>query len=90
MKRSIRFFTKPSECLHVADLTTRHNTENLTDLFSSYGNVERVDLKNVSRDMHSLVGYAFVRFSSEAEAIAAKVALDGQMSFGRKLRYFES
>jgi RNA recognition motif-containing protein len=84
--RSIKTQSNPSECLQVGDLSVMQNQQSIFNLFSPFGKLRYVDMKQNVTKQRSFSGYCFVAFYSTAHATAAKQALDGSEQFGRKLR----
>jgi RNA recognition motif-containing protein len=69
--------------LYVGNLDYSVTTEELTELFSSHGQVEHVNIIEGK-------GFGFVEMSNQAEAEQAKGALDSSMFRGRTLRVDEA
>jgi RNA recognition motif-containing protein len=75
--------------LYVGNLTFSVNESDLEALFAPYGTVESAQLI-VDRDTNRPKGFGFVEMSSEAEALAAIDALNGQEHQGRNLTVNEA
>ncbi len=75
--------------LYVGNLTFSVNESDLEALFAPYGTVESAQLI-VDRDTNRPKGFGFVEMSSEAEAVAAIDALNGQEHQGRNLTVNEA
>ena len=69
--------------LYVGNLTYSVTDEQLTDLFSSYGEVKQVTLIGNK-------GFGFIEMSNPEEAQKAKDALDGTTFEGRNLKVDEA
>lgn len=75
--------------LFVGDISTSVKESELRRLFASCGTVQHVRIQRHSATGMSL-GYAFIRMSNNAEAIAARTALDGTLLGGRRIRVREA
>lgn len=71
--------------IYVGNLSYQVTEEAISDIFSEYGTVKRVQLP-VDRESGRLRGFGFVEMSSDAEEQAAIEALDGAEWMGRDLR----
>ncbi len=69
--------------LYVGNLNYEVREEELSELFSQYGNVESVRIIEGK-------GFGFVEFSTPGEAEEAKNKLDGQELKGRQMRVNEA
>jgi RNA recognition motif-containing protein len=69
--------------LYVGNLSYSVTNEELTELFSNYGEVRNVNIIEGK-------GFGFVEMSSQADAEQAKVALNGTEFNGRALRVDEA
>ncbi len=73
--------------LFLGDLSVLCNEIHVRELFSRYGELERVQLKKSDRDPHRAhLGFGFVKFSSRASAERALEELNGYFFMGRALR----
>jgi|DewCreStandDraft_4_1066084.scaffolds.fasta_scaffold42218_3 cold-inducible RNA-binding protein len=81
MRRSHTISTK----VFVGNLNFRTSQEQLTQLFSSAGEIRSVYLPS-DRETGRPRGFAFVEFASEEQAAQAIRQFDGQEVDGRKLR----
>ena len=72
-----------SNKLYVGNLNYAVNNEELTELFSKYGEVESVNIIEGK-------GFGFVEMANQAEAETAKEKLDGTEFKGRSLRVNEA
>jgi len=75
--------------MYVGNLPFQTSSEELTELFSSYGQVTDIHLP-MDRDSGRPRGFAFVTMSSKDEMVAAIKGLDGQEFSGRPLRINEA
>jgi RNA recognition motif-containing protein len=75
------------QVLYVGGLSESVTSEQLRDLFGSYGLVSRA---HVVRHKHSAksAGYAFVEMASAEQALDAVVALEGVLLAGNSLRLY--
>ncbi len=71
--------------IYVGNLSSELNQEDLTEVFSEYGTVQRVHLPT-DRDTGRLRGFAFVEMETEAEEDKAIKALDGAEWMERELK----
>ena len=71
--------------IYVGNLDYGLEQEDLVEVFSEYGSVQRVHLP-VDRETNRKRGFAFVEMSNEEEEAAAISALDGAEWAGRTLR----
>ncbi len=71
--------------IYVGNLSYELNQEDLTEVFSKYGTVQRVHLPT-ERDTGRLRGFAFVEMDTEAEEDQAIKALDGAEWMERELK----
>ncbi len=71
--------------IYVGNLPYQVNEEAITDVFSEYGTVKRVQLPT-DRETGRMRGFGFIEMSSDAEETAAIDALDGAEWMGRDLR----
>lgn len=71
--------------IYVGNLDYGLDQEDLVEVFSEYGSVQRVHLP-VDRETGRKRGFAFVEMSNEEEETAAISALDGAEWSGRTLR----
>jgi len=69
--------------LYVGNLGYSVTVDQLQELFSSYGNVQRVNIVEGK-------GFGFVEMSSQSEAEKAKKALNGSDFKGRSLKINEA
>ena len=69
--------------LYVGNINYAVSNEEVTELFSNYGQVENVNLIEGK-------GFGFVEMSSQAEAETAKDKLDGYVLKGRPLKVNEA
>ena len=84
-KRSDAFLLTTT--LFLGDLSVLCNEIHVRELFSRYGELERVQLKKSDRDPHRAhLGFGFVKFSSRASAERALEELNGYFFMGRALR----
>jgi RNA recognition motif-containing protein len=70
--------------IYVGNLSYEVQSENLTEIFSEYGTVKRVQIPT-DRETGRVRGFAFVEMSTEAEENAAIEALNGAEWMGRDL-----
>lgn len=75
--------------LFVGDIGTSVKESELRRLFATCGTVQHVHIQRHALTNVSL-GHAFVRMSNNDEAIAAKIALDGTIVGGRRIRVKEA
>ena len=71
--------------IYVGNLSYEINKEDLTEVFTEYGTVQRVHLPT-DRDTGRLRGFAFVEMETEAEEAAAIEALDGAEWMDREMK----
>lgn len=71
--------------IYVGNLSYQITQEDLTQTFSEYGTVKRVQLPT-DRETGRLRGFGFVEMSTDAEEAAAIEALDGAEWMGRDLK----
>ena len=71
--------------IYVGNLSYEINQEDLTEVFTEYGTVQRVHLPT-DRDTGRLRGFAFVEMETEAEEDKAIKALDGAKWMERELK----
>lgn len=71
--------------LFIGDLSSDSSESDLVALFSPFGEVQSIKIMRTRTQANSL-GYGFIKYSSPLSAHAAKMALDGFMFHGRKLR----
>ncbi|OLP20030.1 RNA-binding protein [Leptolyngbya sp. 'hensonii'] len=71
--------------IYVGNLSYEVTQDDLTQTFSTYGTVRRVQLP-MDRETGRFRGFAFVEMGSETEETAAIEALDGAEWMGRNLR----
>lgn len=71
--------------IYVGNLSYEATTEDLTQIFSEYGTVKRVQLPT-DRETGRVRGFAFVEMGTGAEETAAIEALDGAEWMGRDLK----
>ncbi len=71
--------------IYVGNLSYQVTQEDLSEIFSEYGTVSRVQLP-VDRETGRIRGFGFVEMASEAEETAAIEALDGAEWMGRDLK----
>jgi RNA recognition motif-containing protein len=71
--------------IYVGNLSYQVTEEDITEVFSEYGTVTRVQLPT-DRETGRPRGFGFVEMSSEAEETAAIEALDGAEWLGRDLK----
>lgn len=77
----------PCECLFIGDLSVCCTEENIHELFSQFGRVEKVRIKQGRADSKAVImGFGFISFASIADASNAKENLHGYYFFGRNLR----
>ncbi len=69
--------------LYVGNLNYAVTSEELTELFSNYGQVESINIIEGK-------GFGFVEMANQAEAETAKEKLDGYLLKGRALRVNEA
>lgn len=70
--------------IYVGNLSYEVSQDNLTEIFTEYGTVKRVQLPT-DRETGRLRGFGFVEMSTEAEEDAAIEALNGAEWMGRDL-----
>lgn len=75
--------------IYVGNLSYEVTQEELTKVFSEYGEVKRANLP-VDRETGRPRGFAFVEMATEAEEQAAIKGLDGAEWMGRKLKVNEA
>ncbi|MBW4490563.1 MAG: RNA-binding protein [Trichocoleus desertorum ATA4-8-CV12] len=71
--------------IYIGNLSYEVTQEDVSDIFSEYGTVKRVQLP-VDRETGRMRGFGFVEMSSDAEETAAIEALDGAEWMGRDLK----
>jgi RNA recognition motif-containing protein len=71
--------------IYVGNLSYEVTQEDLTEVFSEYGTVKRVQLPT-DRETGRLRGFGFVEMETDAEETAAIEALDGAEWMGRDLK----
>ncbi len=71
--------------IYVGNLSHEINQEDLIEVFSEYGTVQRVHLPT-DRETGRLRGFAFVEMETEAEEDKAIEALDGAEWMERKMK----
>ncbi|UBF26898.1 RNA-binding protein [Kovacikia minuta CCNUW1] len=71
--------------IYVGNLSYEVTQDNLTQAFSEYGAVRRVQLPT-DRETGRVRGFAFVEMGTDAEEAAAIDALDGAEWMGRDLK----
>lgn len=71
--------------IYVGNLDYGLDQEDITEVFSEYGNVKRVHVPT-DRETGRKRGFAFVELASEDEETAAISALDGAEWMGRTLK----
>lgn len=71
--------------IYVGNLDYGLNPDDLSEVFSEYGNVKRVHVPT-DRETGRKRGFAFVEMASEDEETAAISALDGAEWMGRTLK----
>lgn len=71
--------------IYVGNLSYQATQEDLTEVFTDYGKVKRVQLPT-DRETGRMRGFAFVDMEEEAQEQAAIEALDGAEWMGRDLK----
>jgi RNA recognition motif-containing protein len=71
--------------IYVGNLSFQATQEDITEVFSEYGTVKRVQIPT-DRETGRVRGFAFVEMETEAEESAAIEALDGAEWMGRDLK----
>ncbi|MGG6296522.1 RNA recognition motif domain-containing protein [Leptolyngbya sp. AN02str] len=71
--------------IYIGNLSYEATAEDITDIFSEYGTVKRVQLPT-DRETGRPRGFGFIEMSSDEEESAAIEALDGAEWMGRDLR----
>jgi RNA recognition motif-containing protein len=71
--------------IYVGNLSYKVTQEDLTQVFSDYGTVTRVQLPT-DRETGRMRGFGFVEMESETEEMAAIEALDGAEWMGRTMK----
>ncbi|MBL1177821.1 RNA recognition motif domain-containing protein [Pantanalinema sp. GBBB05] len=71
--------------IYVGNLSYQVTEEGISEAFSEYGTVKRVQLPT-DRETGRVRGFAFVEMETEAEETAAIEALDGAEWMGRDLK----
>jgi RNA recognition motif-containing protein len=71
--------------IYVGNLSYQATKEDITEVFSEYGKVKRVQLPT-DRETGRLRGFAFVDLEEDAHEDAAITALDGSEWMGRELK----
>jgi RNA recognition motif-containing protein len=74
-----------SMSIYVGNLSYQASEQDITEVFSEYGTVKRVQLP-VDRETNRMRGFGFVDMATDAEEQAAIDALDGAEWMGRDLR----
>jgi len=75
--------------IYVGNLNFRTDEQQVRELFSQFGTVDRVSLIT-DRETGRSKGFGFVEMSNDAEGKAAIAALDGKEHDGRPLRVNEA
>lgn len=76
-----------SSTLFIGDLSVNCNEESIYQLFSSYGEIEIIQLKRSDRDLQRVhLGYGFIKFTTTEAAERALQALNGYFFLGRSIR----
>jgi RNA recognition motif-containing protein len=78
-------FLEKSMSIYVGNLSYDVTDADLTQVFSEYGSVKRVQLPT-DRETGRMRGFGFVEMSEEAEEAAAIEALDGAEWMGRDMK----
>jgi len=86
-KRLINALAQQQKTLFVGDLSILVHVKTLHDLFSPFGEILKVELKQSCDGSKSFANFAFVEYVSRNDANQAKSSTDGTLYFGRKLRY---
>lgn len=80
--------------LHIGNLGSNVNSENLNELVSRFGEIKSITIKEQSSDREGASGvktrYAFVEMATDEQVKAAVTMLDGQETDGQKLHVAES
>lgn len=71
--------------IYVGNLSYEATQDDLTQVFSEYGTIKRVQLPT-DRETGRMRGFAFVEMGTDAEEEAAIEALDGAEWMGRDLK----
>lgn len=71
--------------IYIGNLSYEVTQEDITQVFSEYGTVKRVQLPT-DRETGRMRGFGFVEMETEAQEAAAIDALDGAEWMGRDLR----
>jgi RNA recognition motif-containing protein len=71
--------------IYVGNLSYEVTEADLTDVFTEYGSVKRVQIPT-DRETGRIRGFAFVEMAAEEEETAAIEALDGAKWMGRDLK----
>lgn len=71
--------------IYVGNLSYEVTQDNITQIFTEYGTVKRVQLPT-DRETGRVRGFAFVEMGTDAEESSAIEALDGAEWMGRDLR----
>lgn len=71
--------------IYVGNLSYEATQDDLTQVFSEYGTIKRVQLPT-DRETGRMRGFAFVEMGTDAEEAAAIEALDGAEWMGRDLK----
>lgn len=71
--------------IYVGNLSYQATTEDLTEVFTDYGKVKRVQLPT-DRETGRMRGFAFVDMEDDAQEDASISALDGAEWMGRALK----
>ncbi|HBE34736.1 MAG TPA: RNA-binding protein [Cyanobacteria bacterium UBA11368] len=71
--------------IYVGNLSYKVSQQDLSDVFSEYGTVKRVQIPT-DRETGRSRGFGFVEMGSDAEETAAIEALDGAEWMGRELK----
>ena len=72
--------------LFVGDLGSTCTEEDIRELFSTYGNIMKIRMMIARRKSMVSLGYCFVEFEREEDALRAKENLNGHLLCGRHLR----
>jgi RNA recognition motif-containing protein len=77
---------KQQATLFVGDLSILVHVKTLHELFAPFGEVLKVELKQIRDSSKPFANFAFVEFALRSDANHAKSATDGTLFFGRMLR----
>jgi RNA recognition motif-containing protein len=80
-----RFWREFTVTIYVGNLSYQATQEDLSEVFTDYGKVKRVQLPT-DRETGRMRGFAFVDMEDEAQEDAAIEALDGAEWMGRDLK----